>query len=401
MNVRVLVVCMGWSIGFGVFTGVLAAGALAPQPRRAERERRAVRCRGGSPSLSMRVMRALVRLAVTGVAGMVVLGVLVPFDLFGYAQFLWLTAVVGVPLGSAVAIGVSWRRGLSADAAERACVRRGVAVIGAIGVLAAAVGVWGTFIEPRRLETKRAAVAIDPSRLGDAPVRIAVLSDLQTTHIGAYEHEAVSRLMAEQPDVILLPGDLIQDDEGGFARELPALRALLGRLHAPGGVYLVGGDVDQPVTRLSQMTEGTAVQVLAGEVRTGTVRDRIVRIAGLPLDVWSPASRALLGDFEADVGPDDVRIVLAHRPDVVLLLRPQTRIDLVVAGHTHGGQIALPFIGPPFTMTEVPRAVAAGGLHDLDGRRIFVSTGVGLERGQAPPVRLGVNPTIGIVTLEG
>ena len=52
------------------------------------------------------------------------------------------------------------------------------------------------------------------------------------------------------------------------------------------------------------------------------------------------------------------------------------------------------------TLTSVPRPIAAGGLHDLDGNAIYVGRGVGLERAQAPQVRFGVRPNIGILTLD-
>jgi uncharacterized protein len=74
-------------------------------------------------------------------------------------------------------------------------------------------------------------------------------------------------------------------------------------------------------------------------------------------------------------------------------------VDLVVAGHTHGGQLQLPLVGPPMIASRVPRDVGAGGLHVLDGRRIYVSRGVGVERGQSPNLRLGAPPEVAVVTL--
>jgi uncharacterized protein len=94
-----------------------------------------------------------------------------------------------------------------------------------------------------------------------------------------------------------------------------------------------------------------------------------------------------------------VRILLTHRPDAAFHL-PEGGVELVVSGHTHGGQVQLPWIGPPITMSNVPRDVAAGGLHTLDGQEIYVSGGVGLERATAPQVRLNARPSIGIVTLD-
>ena len=88
-----------------------------------------------------------------------------------------------------------------------------------------------------------------------------------------------------------------------------------------------------------------------------------------------------------------------HYPVPVLSLTPGTTIDLILSGHTHGGQVALPRLGPLVTASDVPRVVAAGGLHVVDGHPIYVSTGVGLERGQAPQLRFGVPPSVALITI--
>jgi uncharacterized protein len=93
-----------------------------------------------------------------------------------------------------------------------------------------------------------------------------------------------------------------------------------------------------------------------------------------------------------------IRIALAHRPDTVRRLAADTRVDLTVAGHTHGGQVQLPVVGPLTIASGVPRQVGAGGLHKLDGRWIYVSRGVGVERAQAPRLRLGAVPEVSLIT---
>jgi predicted MPP superfamily phosphohydrolase len=130
------------------------------------------------------------------------------------------------------------------------------------------------------------------------------------------------------------------------------------------------------------------------------VGDRQITIGGIELDYGSAAAARTIDQLETAPGLDDVRLLLTHRPDPVLGLGPATRVDLVVAGHTHGGQVQLPFVGPLMTLTSVPRPVAAGGLHDLgSGRRIYVSRGVGLERGQAPRLRLLCPPEVSLLEL--
>jgi len=103
--------------------------------------------------------------------------------------------------------------------------------------------------------------------------------------------------------------------------------------------------------------------------------------------------------FEALPG-DDLRLLVAHYPDQIEHLSANSRVDLLVAGHTHGGQVQIPFLGPPITLTSVPREVAAGGYHVMNGRAIYVSRGIGCERGLAPRLRFNCAPEVSLLTLE-
>jgi predicted MPP superfamily phosphohydrolase len=261
------------------------------------------------------------------------------------------------------------------------------------------VGLYATRVEPFRLRVHAARVPLPAARAGAGPLRLGVLADLQTDRVTAHERRAVERLLALAPDLILLPGDLFQGTDEELERELPRLRGLLARLSAPGGVYLAPGDHDRPDV-IARILEGTGVRMLANETARLTVGDRRITLAGVELDWCSPKARATIRRLEAEPGTDDVRILLAHRPDAGLLLAPGSRVDLVVAGHTHGGQVVLPWFGPPVTLSRVPRAVGAGGLHRLpNGQRLYVSRGVGLERDQAPRIRFLCPPEVALLEL--
>ena len=315
---------------------------------------------------------AVAALAVKGMA-MLALGLDIPF---GVAHVLWLDLVVVAPLAGVALL-----------------VQRRVRPAAVAALLLAPFGVYASFVEPERLVTERATVALAAARAGDAPVRVGVLSDIQFEHVGAHEREAVERLMRERPDVILLPGDFHQAPD--LESEIEEVHDLLRGLRAPGGVFAVQGD-SESVPKLLRVVEGTGVVPLVDEVRRVRVRDRTLRLLGVRRSFSAATALA----FEAQTGERDVRVVLAHRPDVVLHLSPRTRVDLVVAGHTHGGQLQLPLVGPLVTGTDIPRDAAAGGLHALDGRRIYVSRGVGVERNQAPKLRFGAPPEVSLLTLR-
>ena len=242
-------------------------------------------------------------------------------------------------------------------------------------------------------------VAVDPERTGGDPITIGVLADLQTNRVGHHEREAVDRLVAAAPDVIVIPGDLFHGNDSEYARELDAMRDLLGRLKAPHGVYFTQGDADPDVWR-ERMLEGTDIEVLDRDVVDVEIGDRRLRIGGHTLHPSAHDADVVRSELQATEDDGAITVLVAHRPDTVLYLPPRSRVDLTIAGHTHGGQIVVPGIGPLVTLSEVPRAVARGGLHEVAGNQIYVSPGVGIERGDAPQVRLFNRPAVAILTLR-
>jgi uncharacterized protein len=335
--------------------------------------------RGGRPGVALAAAAGV--LAAKGLV-LLKLGLAVPF---GVMHVAWLDLVVVVPLAGLVVLVL--RRGgspLRAGAVTACCL--------------APVGVYASFVEPERLVLERADFPLAPERAGERPLRVGVIADLQCEEVGDHEREAVDRLMRERPDLILLAGDYHQGSAAKLAEQLPALRELLGRLHAPGGVYAVHGDTEG-VAEARQVMAGTGVRLLVDQIAHVRLGDRRLAIGGIERSYWNGAARATVAALERPRGRADVRLLLTHRPDAVKLLSG-ARVDLTVAGHTHGGQLQLPLVGPLTTASGVPRDVAAGGLHEVDGHRIYVSRGVGVERGQAPRLRMGAVPEVSLITLR-
>lgn len=258
--------------------------------------------------------------------------------------------------------------------------------------------IWSTWIEPFDLRLETARIPVADERAGVDPVRIAVIADLQASSVGDHERAAMDLVMTQAPDLILLPGDLVQVHRSRFDRVAPEFRKLLAVLEAPLGVYAVVGNVDR-ADQLLSLFEGTRVQLLYNETVELEHGDRRITLTGVQLNAFGSTAQAALRRLERGPGSQDLRILLTHTPDVALQLPPDARTDLVVAGHTHGGQVVVPGFGPPLTLSRVPRAVARGGLHELDGRRVYVSRGVGCERARAPRIRFLAPPEISLLTL--
>lgn len=319
---------------------------------------------------------------------------MVGLNLFGVIHLLYVDLALIVP-GLALGLLVCSRvAGMKSKLALTWAVR----AVAVACLFAAPMAGYATYLEPFNLIVERVDVPLSAHRRGTRPISVAVLADLQFTRVTDFERRVIAELMALDPDLILLPGDLFQGTQKQFRAERPAIVDLLSTLDAPGGVYAVDGDVDRSLDLTSVYREA-GVRFLDNEVDQATIGDRVVRIAGLASELADSETRAFVRRLEDDVNGGDIRILLTHHPDVVMALTPDSRIDLVVAGHTHGGQVVVPGFGPLLTFSDLPRHVAAGGLHDFNGRRVYISRGVGVERGQAPRIRLFCPPEITLLTL--
>jgi uncharacterized protein len=341
-----------------------------------------------------RVMLAVVAAGlVTVVTAVASLFVLVPRDLdaWGVVHLAYLLLTIAVPMVGITLVAVGLR-------VERMWLAVG---IGAVLMVPAPLGAYATHVEPTWLRTDDVALDIDAARSGSDPIRIGVLSDIQTNDVSGYEQSAVDRLMATEPDIILIPGDLFQGTQEQVLRNRGEMGVMLRGLDAPGGVYFVQGDSDHYL-ELTSFLPATGIVPLFDEIVDVTVGDREIRIGGIlnPDDYDYDDTNTVVRQLEDAPEDGTIRILMSHRPDVVNVLSDDSRIDLTVAGHTHGGQIVLPFAGPPVTLSDVPRSVARGGLHTMDGNPIVVSPGIGMVRGQAPQVRFLSRPAIVLVDLR-
>lgn len=268
-------------------------------------------------------------------------------------------------------------------------------------VVGEACYVWAREVEPFRLEVTRRTVTSERLRpvvatLG-RPLRVACLADLQTDAIGAYEVRVFDELVRLEPDLVLMLGDYLQVDPAR-ARELrPALHEQLARLRPPYGIYAVDGDVDGVLGGARGAFAGTAVRALV---------DEWASVPGLPVSVLGLSRTRSRAPF-VDAGTarrmsgEHYPIVIGHAPDFMLsVVRDGYDPDaLMVAGHTHGGQVQVPGFGPIVTLTAVPRWLAGGGVFRRGATWLVCSRGVGLERSDAPRIRFWCRPQLILLEL--
>lgn len=241
------------------------------------------------------------------------------------------------------------------------------------------------FVEPEWLEVSHRQIA---SPKIHKPVRIVVLADFQTDHIGPYEQAVLRRVLEEKPDLILLAGDYLQAAFRGQHLPQVELNHFLREIHfsAPLGVFAVKGNIDP--YNWQRMFEGLNITTVANN-HSFNLGDIQLTCLGL-FESFDPK-------LHIAYGPSNLfHIVLGHAPNYAL---GNVDADLMVAGHTHGGQICLPFIGALTTNSRIPRKWASGLFELSNGRRLFISRGTGCEHGYVSPMRFFCRPELAVIDL--
>lgn len=264
----------------------------------------------------------------------------------------------------------------------------------------AAVYVFAYHVEPRRLEITRFELRTPHV---SRPVTIVQLSDLQTDDAGAFEERVVSEIARIAPDLVVDTGDLLQLTTAAEYLEKAAGLARLFREKAPRpklGWFALEGDSDIPSLRKAPY-EGFPVRFLENECAAiplpGGGR---LALAGLLRDTSRTQSFEELAAIRAGCGTEPALTVWAgHAPDYALALEESREPFLALAGHTHGGQVQLPFFGPPVTLTRVPREFAAGRFAPFGKGILSVSRGLGMERHDAPRLRFLCRPELRVIVL--
>jgi predicted MPP superfamily phosphohydrolase len=246
---------------------------------------------------------------------------------------------------------------------------------------------WGFGFEPGWLQQRNLTLAV--ADWSGPPMTIAVAADF---HVGAPHaglpmlRKVVDQLNAGSPDLILLPGDfVIQGVLGGKAVDPVQIAEEFGRLKAPLGVFATLGNHDwwHEGTEVRQALEQKGIRVIEnGAIPLPTASGKIW-LVGIGDDMTGHAHPAQA----LAAAPADARlIVMLHDPANAPDLPPQTLVAF--AGHTHGGQVRLPFFGALITPGRSPLRHSLGWLPDVPAPT-YVTAGIGTS---ILPVRFNCPP---------
>ncbi|CAN5434084.1 metallophosphoesterase [soil metagenome] len=302
----------------------------------------------------------------------------------------WIGAIVG-PIVCALII----RRLLRG---RRIFVAAGLGVVVAVAWV---LGVWAFLVEPATLTVRH--VTVESAQWRGPPLRIGIISD---THVAAPHTDVrrierlVERMNAEHPEVVMLLGDYTGGNEPAARRARPEQSEILKgveafrALRAPLGVHAVLGNHDS-------WFDDRAIAAALGRAGSSVLENRAELIARPGGAFWvagladrdSPRLKTDVRAALAGTGAAPV-IVLTHWPDPFADVPPS--VALTLAGHTHCGQVNLPFLGRPVLPSPASYRWPCG-LYDEGGRKLFVTGGVGVS---VMPARFRAPPEIVILTLK-
>lgn len=275
--------------------------------------------------------------------------------------------------------------------------RPGVKVFAALVLAVSSVPAYARFIEPRLLITHAETLILPGASEASPSIRIALFGD---PHIGMFGHampveRIVKRINAEGVDAVFLAGDLTYHPH---PEDIPNDFAALGALDAPLFAVLGNHDVGFPGNDLTD-----PVFAVLGEAGATILHNRAleVKIGGQPVvvsgasDLWQKRQDFA---FSATLPAGRPVILLTHNPDTALVVPDDFPYSLMLAGHTHGGQVRIPGLYRKFLPVTGPFDKELHRLTSPGGERlVYVTTGTGMV---GVPMRFLMPPRVDILTIH-
>ena len=264
-------------------------------------------------------------------------------------------------------------------------------------VIGISLGLWSVFIEPAWIRFKEHAIPVGgwPSELSGFSIAFITDAHVGSPFITLKRLESiVVTVNALEPDLVLLGGDyVIQEVVGGHPVPSKEIAGVLSKLKAKHGVFGVLGNHDwwDDAPRIRQEFEEQHIRILEDAAQHIEAHGKGFWLVGV--SDYKEGAHDLTKALSTVSGSDPI-IVLTHSPDIFPDV--PSRVGLTIAGHTHGGQVYVPFLGRPIVPSKYGQRYAMG-LIEENGKRIFVGSGIGTS---ILPIRFMTPPEISILTLH-
>jgi len=224
-------------------------------------------------------------------------------------------------------------------------------------------------------------------------LRITQITDLQDALFGEQQEKLIAKVKTTNPDLIFITGDLIDSNRYDLERSLQAVRGLVKLAD----VYYVLGNHEVATNKVSEIYEvlsSLGVHILANESTVIERNGERLAIVGIEDPLMGRTTEDMLE--MVNVQPDVLTILLAHRPEVFNTY-VNYEIDLVFAGHAHGGQVRIPGIGGIFARGQGLFPKYTAGVYEENSTTMVVSRGLG---NSSVPFRIFNLPEIVVMELK-
>lgn len=254
---------------------------------------------------------------------------------------------------------------------------------------------WMNLFKAPPFVTSEFNIALGTAQGGGRMLRVGILAD---PHVGSHPGDierlgaAVEALNALAPDLIVLPGDFMNMTPIGWGRVPPErIAAALAGLKQQRRYAVLGNhDRDFDATRVQGALESAGVQVLENCALDVTIGNQRLRLIGIEdANTGTPDLSLMRADHSSDLS-----MILTHDP--ALFAHAPAGNVVMICGHTHGGQIVLPLIGPVVNASRAPLRWTYGHINE-DGKHLVVSAGFGTS---GLPIRWNRPPEIALLTIE-
>ncbi len=264
-----------------------------------------------------------------------------------------------------------------------------------IQLFGTALVIYGFWIEPFQLKTTRMTLKSPKLKKGSS-LKILHLGDIHFERHTRREKDLLQYIKELKPDLILFSGDILNLSYLHDDLAWQGARSLLKQIStlAPLGLYLVTGS---PAVDLEEIMPNLLadlpVRLLENETVTIPAGDDQITIAGIHCTHYPFEDGPALEELTYAIQDQDrVRILLYHTPDLAPIAA-RLGYDLQLSGHTHGGQVCLPFYGALFTGSLYGKQFESG-LYQMGEMKLYITRGIGLEGAGAPRVRFLCPPEI-------
>ena len=244
---------------------------------------------------------------------------------------------------------------------------------------------YAYFVEPYWLSVRNIEIKSAKLPKGSQSIRIVHISDIHSDEKARLEEKLPAAIAEQKPDLIVYSGDSLNSPTG-----LPVFRKCLSEISRIAPTFVVRGNWDVWYWKNEDLFSATGAKELNGTPERLEIRGVPVWLAGVFV-----GSEDKLPEMLERIPKNEFSLFLFHYPDLIEEAS-RAEVDLSCAGHTHGGQVAMPFYGALVTYSKFGKKYE-GGTYQINKTSLNVNRGVGMEGGKVPRVRFWARPEITVI----